>query len=159
MVSVTLNEIRRERGPYPSKLLRGCENALILFAAGFHGEHDGIYVHDAGMTATCVDVNETLLSEMRDVYPPDWEWVLGDAYNFALKTNRTWDIVSVDPPSNGFLLCGHLMPLWCRLARKAVIVATGWEQEVTVPEGWKFKEVIHRSSFLGGVYWTVVVPE
>jgi hypothetical protein len=143
---------------FPTGALEGCETALVLFAAAFHGQQDAIWMVDAGLTGTCVDIDEVKLGEMHGAYPDGWEFVCKDAFLYATFTYRHWDVVSLDPPSNLFAKCAALLPLWCGLASHAVILGTGTDTVVEPPEGWQVTERLRRSNFLGGVYWTVLEP-
>jgi hypothetical protein len=159
VVSVTLMDIRERstHNPYPVDLLSGCRSALVLFAAGFHGAQDGIFLADAGLEATCVDENPDRLHEMAAVYPASWEFVVADAFEFAEACDERYDIVSVDCPTSLFDRCAEETPLWCSLARVAVVLGTGARTSPpVVPDGWEMTWQIRRSSFAGGVFWTVL---
>jgi hypothetical protein len=147
MGTVTLAEIQGGAAPsiYPRAVLEGCETALVLFAAAFHGQQDAVWMAGAGLTATCVDVDAEKLGEMEQVYPADWEYAYGD-------------VVSLDPPSNLFGRCAKLLPTWCGLARHAVILGTGEATVIVEPEDWRVSECVRRSNFQGGCYWTVLTP-
>lgn len=157
---VTLDRIREPRAErlYPVDVLAGCESALVMFAAAFHGRQDAVWIADAGLRATCVDRDAGQLGEMVLAYPEGWEYVTGDAFAYAAATSRTWDVVSLDPPTSLFDICASLTHLWCSLARRAVIVGTGVGTEVDPPAGWQITETRARSNFQGGVYWTVLQP-
>lgn len=158
---LSLDRIREpEAAPrYPRHLLQGCETALVLFAAGFHGRQDAIWIADAGLTATCVDVDAERLQEMADMYPEDWKFVAGDAFEFAAAaTGYQWDIVSLDPFTNLIQDCADLLPLWCHLARRAVVLGTTGGTSFVSPAGWRVTEELPRSAFNGGVFWTVLQP-
>jgi hypothetical protein len=158
MGAVTLEQVRAGSSPalYPCVVLEGCETALVLFAAAFYGQQDAIWIAEAGMSATCVDLDAARLAEMSSMYPSDWEYVTGDVFDFAWAAQDRWSVVSIDCPSNLFDKCADWIDTWCRLARKAVILGTGVGTEVDPPPGWTITEVLPRSSFQGGVYWTVV---
>lgn len=155
---VTLDKIRAHSDPrvFPHHLLGGKETALVLFAAGFHGAQDAIWVHDAGLTATCVDQDAAKLGEMILAYPEGWEFVCGDAFEYANLTQRKWDVVTIDCPTNLFGRCADAIDLWCSLAWEAVVLGTG-DYDVAPPDGWRVADTIGRSSYRGGVYWTVLV--
>jgi len=156
---LTLAEVReRADGVYPADLLDGCSTALILFAAGFHGAQDGIFVADKGLDATCVDIRPQRLHEMAAMYPASWEFFVDDVFDFVEETDRTWDVVSVDCPTNLFERCADMVGVWCGLAERAVVLGTGEHTSVTAPAGWRITQVVRRSSFAGGVYWTVLQP-
>jgi hypothetical protein len=164
MGAVTLEQVRVGAAArlYPRDRLEGCETALVLFAAAFHGQQDAIWMADAGLTATCVDVDAEKLGEMEAVYPAGWEFVQEDAFEYTISADiehrRTWDVVSLDCPSNLFDECADFLPLWCELANRAVILGTGVSTVVEPPPAWRVTERLRRSNFLGGVYWTVLEP-
>lgn len=156
----TLDAIRERAAanPYPVELLEHCNTALVLFASGFLGAQDGIFIADAGIAATCVDIRENLLDEMAAVYPPSWEFVVSDAFAYAENCDERFDLVSIDCPSGLFAECAEALPLWCSLARVAVVLGTGRDTVVVPPDGWHVAERRQRSRFAGGVYWTVLQP-
>lgn len=141
---------------YPSERLAGCRDALVLFAAMFLGRQDAFWIADAGLEATCVDVRRQPLIEMERIYPAGWLFVEADAYEFADQTRETWDVVSVDCPSGHFDRCADLLPTWCRLARRLVVLGAGEGQVLPAVHGWELVERRKRSYFAGGVYWAVL---
>lgn len=155
---VTLDAIRQKgyAAIYPRQVLEGCESALVLFAAGFLGKQDAIWIADAGLTATCVDVDAGRLGEMEAVYPEGWEFVTADVFAYAMTTDRQWDVLSIDPPTNLFEQCAAWLPRWCELARRAVILGCGESTDILPPSGWQLNDMLYRSSFQGGVYWAVL---
>jgi hypothetical protein len=157
-VVLTLDKIRDPKAArlYPRHVLAGCSDALVLFAAAFGGKQDAVWIADAGMVATCVDNDRQKLQAMRDAYPPNWVFVVADAFEYALRTEYRWDVVSIDCPSNLFDRCAELLPLWCRIARRAVVLGCSDSTEIVPPTGWERTEMLHRSSFQGGVYWAVI---
>jgi hypothetical protein len=48
-----------------------------------------------------------------------------------------------------------LLPLWCLLARKAVVLGID-ERPLVIPDGWVLSGRKFRSNFNGGVYWAVI---
>lgn len=144
---------------FPQEVLVGCESALVLFAAGFYGRQDAFWIAEAGLKATCVDVDGERLQVMRAIYPEGWEFVEVDAYEYAelsWRMHRVWDVVTADPYTNHFTVCADNIDGWCRLARRAVILGTGVDTSVTVPPGWRVESVWQRSTYKGGVWWTVL---
>jgi hypothetical protein len=160
VAAVTLDQVRAGAAEqlYPRHLLVGCETGLVLFAAAFHGQQDAVWFAEAELLTTCVDLDSEKLAEMQRMYPAEWEFGAVDVFEFASSTERKWDIVSLDPPSNLFDRCAELLPLWCLLANRAVILGTGKNNAVNPPPGWGVSDRVRRSGFFGGVYWTVVEP-
>ncbi len=145
---------------FPLELLEDSETALVLFAAGFLGVQDAVWIRDAGLTATCVDTDPEKMASMKPLYPDDWEFVEQDAYAFAHweTERRQWDIVTADPWTGHMDTCARFLKEWCRLARKAVVLGTGVGTVVEAPEGWKVTGTRRRSDYDGGVFWTVLEP-
>lgn len=149
----------RERGKrdlYPTEILPRCSTALVLFAAAFLGEQEAVWIEEAGMMATCVDNDAERLREMKELYPARWSFVPFDAYDFAKRVKSArmqWDLVSVDCPSGAFPKCERLLPLWCSLARVAVVLGTAPGRRVTAPDGWRVSRTIRRSPIAN---WTVL---
>ena len=155
-MSATLAELRADSHPYPSEWLIGCETALVLFAAWFQGRQDAAWIAEAGLQATCVDVDEAKIAEMLPLYPSDWEFVVADAFWYAAIANREWDVVTADPWTNDFDRCADHLPDFCRIAKHAVVLATGVNTVVAAPAGWRAAARFRRSSYDGGVFWTVL---
>ena len=154
---MTALEALREQGDreaFPTAYLEGLSSALVLFAAAFNGKQDACWIEEAGLTATCLDVSEDAIAKMKPLYPPDWEFVVGNAYEFS--SHRWWDIVTVDCPSGQFDRAATQIGRWCDLARYVVMLGTGTDTVVGAPEDWSVTEVVRRSSYDGGVYWTVL---
>jgi len=145
---------------YPGHLLDGCDTALVMFAAGFLGKQDAYWIADAGLKATCVDVDAAKLQQMQTMYPDAWHFVIQDAYDYAEHDagRWTWDIVSLDPWTQDFDRCAAQIGTWCYLANRAVILGTGAATRVTPPKGWNITEIRKRSDYMGGVYWTCLEP-
>jgi hypothetical protein len=51
-----------------------------------------------------------------------------------------------------------MLPEWCALANRAVVLGYGVDTVVEAPAGWEVTERLRRSDFLGGVWWAVVEP-
>lgn len=145
--------------PYPTRVLEGRETALIVFAAAFAGMNDAAWIAETPVQATCVDNDREKLEAMRDLYPDGWRFVLADAYDFAVDPkNVKWDVVSCDPFTNQFNDCAEFIGAWCRLAEHAVVIGTGIGTVVEPPDGWEITEVLKRTDYEGGVFWTVLEP-
>lgn len=156
--------VRRDEGSgmaFPRSLLKPGDSALVLFAAGFHGAQDALWIADAGLEADCVDIDDRKLDEMAAEYPATWRFTAMDVFDFAEAAEAAgerWDVVSIDCPTNLFDRCAEHMKLWCALARKAVILGVGQATEVAMPPGWRTTDIRQRSGFAGGVYWLVAEP-
>lgn len=157
MVAVMLDAVReRSADVYPRTHLPGCESALVVFAAAFMGAQDAIWIHDAGLTATCIDNDIDRLDRMQSLYPAGWEFLCVDAYEWLETADGTWDVVSVDSPTGHFERCAERVQAFCKLARNLVILGIGTDTQVEAPEGWEIVETIKRSDYAGGVYWAVL---
>jgi hypothetical protein len=147
--------------PYPVWALEGSESAVVFFCARWHGRQDACHIADAGLEGTCVDTDRARLKEMRAVYPDGWYFSEADAFQYAERAyalGHEWDVVSLDPDTNLFDKCSDMLETWCALARNAVVIGTGMFTVVDAPKGWQIKDTVWRSDFVGGVYWTVLVP-
>lgn len=143
---------------YPGpRFFEGCETALCLFSAMWHGRQDVYWLAKAGLTGTCVDLDGARLSEMAAVYPAGWEFVQEDVFEFAGATEREWDVVTLDPWTGQFERCADLLPVWAGLARRVVVLGHGnYRLRVPeAPEGWRLVDRFKRSDFKGGIYWLV----
>lgn len=143
---------------YPVGVLVGCETALVLFAAAFGGRQDAYWMAEAGLTATCVDIDGDKLREMAENYPAGWEFVNADAYEFVAATDRRWDVVSADPWTNQFAQAAEALPAMCRAASRAVILGVGAGALLSPPAGWEETGRVRRSDYDGGVFWAVLEP-
>lgn len=140
------------RVSFPTDALRGQETALCLFAAAFGGLNDAQFLRDAGLRATCVDIDRAKLWDMEFNYPTSWEFFPADVFEFCERTDRTWDVVTVDCPTGLFQKCAERLPLFCSMAKSAVILGSG-TGHAEAPKGWRIEGVQQRSNFKGGVYW------
>lgn len=162
MTGSTLDAIGQDASDaaFPTDALEGCRDALLLFGAGFLGVNDGWWVADAGLLATVVDLDGGKLELMRAVYPPDWVFVEADAFEFARRGLGVggFDFVSVDCFTNLAEQVLAELPLWLRLARKALIVTVTADvfaelSAIRVPEGWRVEPLMQRSRT---VYWLIL---
>ncbi len=140
---------------FPHAVLEDRADALVLFAAGFHGRQDAYWIKQAGIPATCVDNDPDLLAAMAPLYPEDWEFVLADAYEFT-DTDRQWDVITLDPFTNQFQRCADHLDQWVGLARHTIVLGHGWNTMIAIPAGWVATDLRKRSEYDGGVYWTVM---
>lgn len=144
---------------FPHDLLEGCGSALCLFSAAFWGRQDVLWLALAGITGTCVDRDGEKLEEMRKFYPAGWEFVEADCFDHAATVGAdAVDVVTVDCWSNQFQECADLAPEWTRIARRLVLIASGVDTKTEAPDGWQALPRMLRSSYLGGIYWTILVP-
>jgi hypothetical protein len=153
-----LEQIPRDAA-FPVTRLAGLEDALVLFAAAWHGKQDAVFLADAGIVGTCVDLDETKLDEMRAIYPASWSFSQADAFHYARTwrtAGRRWDAATIDCPTNLFDRCAAELPLWCDVARRLVVLGCGRRTHIDPPDGWALVDVVQRSSFRGGVQWAVI---
>jgi len=154
MGAVTLAQVRANRSPFPADLLSECESALMLYCAAFYGRNDCVWVEEAGLeNVTAIDVDSEKLAVMRSIYPDTWKFVLADAYTY---TGDIYDLVSADVFSNQSDRALGMLDRWCGMARKFVTIAVWKEPAVEIPAGWKRRDLMFRSSFLGGCYWYIL---
>lgn len=148
----------RERSAdvYPRTYLDDSETALVIFAAAFMGAQDAIWIHDAGLTATCIDNDADRLDRMQGLYPAGWEFLHVDAYEWLETAEGAWDVVSVDSPTGHFDRCAERVGVFCNLARSLVVLGIGTDTHVEPPDGWELVETIKRSDYEGGVHWAVL---
>lgn len=143
---------------FPGSVLEGSETALCLFSAAWHGRQDAYWVARRGLTATCVDLDARRLEEMREIYPPDWEFVHADAFEYVrervMYADRV-DAVILDPYTVHFAACAAYLPEWCDAANNVVILGMDG-RELEPPPGWELQLKLKRSSYKGGVYWQVL---
>lgn len=181
-----LEEIRREANAdtFPCELLAGAESAACFFAAGFLGRQDVIHVANAGVKRVVVcDRDEEKLTEMQRRYPEGWRFELGDAYTVAPRlaiAGELFDVVTVDPWSNGIRNAWHELPTWLAITRKHLVLGVtkewfdGLHAEISTDsvdaylarEHWNGRRVrgrctqlVWRSNFIGGVFWAVFEKE
>lgn len=160
MVAVVIALQATDPMNFPLELLNADDTALVVFAAGFMGVQDAYWIRQAGMVATCMDDDPVKLAEMAPLYPATWEFILADAYSYALTetTRRQWDVVTLDPWTNNMDKCASFIREWCRMAHKAVVIGTGVSTYVEAPDGWEVTDKRKRTEYDGGVYWTVLEP-
>lgn len=142
---------------FPCDRLTG-EDALVLFAAAFLGRQDAFWIAEAGLLGTCVDLDQKKLREMEELYPAGWNFLYAEVFEFANATQGVWDVVSIDCPSGAFHRCARLLPLWCGLAERLVILGTSPTTRIDPPPGWELVDRRHRSTFKGGTEWAVLEP-
>lgn len=153
---MTLKVRDKTCGPYPVDYLVGHCTALVMFSSAFGGINDAAWIADAGLWAVCVDNDKQRLEEMRDEYPESWLFRWEDAYEYPRYHRQRFDVVSLDPFTNEFQKCADQIEDWCRLARHVVILGTGAYTSVQPPQGWRQAARIFRTTYQGGVYWTVL---
>lgn len=138
-----LHQISKQATPYPGDMLRHGETGLCLFAAAFLGVNDSIHMARKDMVVTCVDHDEDRLSEMASMYPSDWTFFAGDAWEFAHNAwseGHMWDVVSVDTFTGGSTTRSlRQLEVWCGLANRAVTatVANTQMSRCYCPDGWR----------------------
>lgn len=145
---------------FPRSVLRGCETGLCLFAAGFLGRQDAVWMADAGLKVTCVDHDEPKLRQMMDLYPDSWSYRAYDVFEYVTTIRQfvvKFDVVTVDCPSNMFGEAVEYLPEFCELALRAVVLGSTPTEPIQPPVGWKVTQERKRSDYVpAGVYWTVL---
>jgi hypothetical protein len=163
-VASRLDEIRDEEAAhlYPQDRLAGCRTGLALFAACFLGKQDCVWIADAGITATAVDIDGDQLHAMQPLYPAAWSFEQGDVFEYAARRyaeGATYDLVNLDPPTQLFDETAAAIELWTGLADKVVVIGTRRPDAIEVtPDGWEETAWLFRSSRNGGAYWVVLEP-
>jgi len=112
---------------YPTDILKGCKTGLCLFGAGFYGANDGIHMHNANMKKiTVVDIDAEKIQEMKALYPAKDVFLVSDVTEWVPNTASagvlTWDIVSVDSPTNMFEWVRDNFDTIATLANKYLVV-------------------------------------
>jgi len=134
----------------------GCETALCLFSAAWHGRQDAYWIAKYGMRGWCVDLDRGRLDEMKAVYPEGWGFFPGDAFEYVKAVQPGFfDVITLDPFTNLFEKCADMLPTWCELANRVVVLGHGNYRltEPPAPEGWSQVAKVKRSDFKGGIYW------
>jgi hypothetical protein len=152
----TLEHVAMEARPYPTYLLEGAKTGLCLFSAAFMGHNEAIHFALENVQTTCVDIDPDKLKAMRELYPQQWRFVFGDAWEFAQSAARngeSWDVVSVDTfRGNATERSLANLGVWCDIANTAVIATLELGQTYDVPEGWRDNTFQRNSE----VFWLVL---
>ena len=147
---------------YPREALRGLRTALVGFCAAFLGRQDCAWIEEAGLTATCVDMDAERLVEMREPLPRASGRSSATTSTATRRrstpsaTSSTWSRSTRRRTSS--TRCADNAELWCALARRLVVLGTGRYTSLVVPDGWAVSSTHYRSAFRGGVYWTTLEP-
>ncbi len=175
----TLADVLREAdsASFPSAEIRGATSAACFFAAAFHGRNDAVFLADAGVSdVLCVDVDALRLAQMREIYPADWRFVVGDAYTAAQDMRARGekvDVVIADAWQSDADRALEALPVWIAIARKCVLVTVtkDWldarrlAPDAAAVEAWLRErhgapiraESLHfRAGWTGGVWWLVL---
>lgn len=150
---------------YPVDLLHDIDSVLLLFASGFGGINDGCHVREAGIAqVTAVDTDAVTLAAMEAEYPDHWEFEQMDAFGLCRYTTRRWQLVSADLPSSMPLEMVDRLPLFTRVAERYVVSTVcrhnfpgevSLEELPAAPEGWRYRQLVRRSDYRGGIWWLV----
>ena len=84
----TLEHVAQQARPYPTRILEGQDTGLILFAAGVPRPQRRHPLRQADMTCTCVDLDGDRLMEMARLYPPTWDFLADDAWEFCRASDE-----------------------------------------------------------------------
>lgn len=86
---------------FPSYVLESAQSAACLYSAALMGQRDVIHVAQRGIQdVTLVDHDAEMMREMRKAYPRNWDYHVGDAFEFvrsARASRRRFDVVILDP--------------------------------------------------------------
>ncbi len=157
MARLTYESIRNEEDGknFPRDVLYGMEDALVFFAAGFYGSQDAFWIAEAGMRATCIDIDAAKLEAMKAVYPNDWTWIVANVWEDDV-TYPEADVVTVDCGSQDFERVAAYADRFCALARHFAILGTGENSMLVAPPGFELNRLIKRSDYAGGTYWAAL---
>lgn len=162
---------------FPTRLLHGCNSAASFFCAQFYGKNDVVHLYEMGVPrVTLVDLDAGKLGVMRDLYPADWELIVGDAFDAARQftsAGRKFDLVVCDPYSTlaGTVAFDHF-GLFHSIASKFLLLLYSQEMfdDLQIePQAEALSnavarrtglaataiDVVKRSSHAGGIYWAV----
>ena len=141
VLDAPLDTISRAARPYPAWLLSGCDTGLCLFAAAFLGHNDAIHFARYELQTTCVDRDAERLEEMAHLYPPDWDFLADDSWEFAeaaRERGERWDGVSVDTfLGDATDRSLTTIDLWCSLADRFVTMTVPANTIPETPGGWR----------------------
>lgn len=141
ILEAPLDRVSMQARPYPADMLAGCNTGLLLFAAAFCGVNDAIHFARREMVCTCVDTDQDKLGRMAALYPPEWVFYSGDAWEFAqaaAEAGNGWDAVSADTfTGDATDRSLKTLDLWCSVAYKCVTATIAYGQDYTVPDGWR----------------------
>lgn len=178
----TLADVRASasKGAFPTERLAGLRTAGAFFCAAFLGRQDVIHLSDAGLNVEAFDTDAPLVAKMEAIYPGQVHVHVADAFAVAANYARIgikYDVVTVDPWTNMVTQALDVLPTWCALARRLVLVnvTAPWFRERglepnevvfqlwidrTFPDlSWRIVELRKRSDHVGGVYWAVLEPK
>ena len=157
MATMTFEKLLKsaEGNVFPSDKIKGCHSALVLFAAAFLGRQDAVWLAAEGIKGTCIDLDQEKLDVMRRVYPKGWKFLCADVYEFVSLTDNTYDVVTIDCPTNHFEKVAEMPNLWTMLANKIVVLGSNdkTHKEIKAPGGWRKLRPVYRSPIAN---WTVL---
>jgi hypothetical protein len=86
---------------FPVNVLEDAQSVACLYSAALMGQRDVIHVAQRGIqVVTLVDHDAEMMAEMRKVYPENWNYHVGDAFEFvraARAARNRFDVVILDP--------------------------------------------------------------
>ncbi len=163
---------------FPIRLMHECDSVASFFCAQFYGRNDVIHVYRSGVpNVTLVDLDETKLDHMRELYPDNWEIIVEDAFSAAerfAKEKRKFDAVICDPYSNlAPTVALERLDLFLEITNKYflffcttdILKTIGSDADVDefatkyadhIGKKVNVKDLIVRSSHAGGVYWCII---
>lgn len=137
----SIEQIAEAAEPYPTQYLEGLATGVCLFGAAFLGTNDAVHFWEAGLETQVVDVDFARMAEMRRLYPPEWNFVVMDAWQYAegcARNEVAFDAVSVDCfTGDAELRALSSLELWTSIANELVTVTATPGKPFRVPDGWK----------------------
>ena len=86
---------------FPVYVLEDAQSVACLYSAALMGQRDVIHVVQQGIEdVTLVDHDAEMMAEMRKAYPQNWNYHVGDAFEFvraARDARKRFDVLILDP--------------------------------------------------------------
>lgn len=165
---------------FPVRLLNQCNTAASFFCARYYGKNDTIHLYSMGVPhVTLIDNDAARTETMRSLYPQDWEVYIDDAFDVVRRfvaNGRKFDMVVCDTHttvadranfSDLHLFTAIAAKYLLLMYQKKTFDALGISPEpaplsaaLTRELGFPVhaRDVILRSTYCGGTYWSVIVP-
>ena len=89
----SLEQVPRDKY-FPDYILQ-CDSAACFFASWYQGKNDTIHFFDAGKKDVLIN-DFSKMDLMRKLYPKDWRYEEGDAFEIVKRIDRKYDVVTCD---------------------------------------------------------------